>query len=343
MKRMSPFPLAKFLSPVKLLSKWGPPLAILIAAIFALVSPGVRSRAGVEGVAAAAAAPIPAPKTGADTGADAGVGAPASTEPVASADLLGLSGRLRAVMGTRDVLVQNPLLKPLLAESSEGVVSWPKLLTPDGDSFTVVTLVPMAEAGSAGCARYHVGSWPSDAISSTVARYAPPGGFIRVTQENEGTRLSSNFAMRDFLTHDQANVWPKVLVLRPTILDKLELLRIELEKEGLPSRLHVMSGFRTPQYNALGVGEGGRAGHSRHMYGDAADVFVDANQDGMMDDLNRDGKITVADAKVLRAAAERVEEDYPAMVGGLAAYPASSAHGPFVHVDARGVKARWGS
>ena len=52
MKRMSPFPLAKFLSPVKLLSKWGPPLAILIAAIFALVSPGVRSRAGVESEAA---------------------------------------------------------------------------------------------------------------------------------------------------------------------------------------------------------------------------------------------------------------------------------------------------
>src|SRR6266481_3789511 len=132
---MSAFPLAKFLSPVKLLSKWGPPLAILIAAIFALVFPGVRSRVAVEGVAAATAAPVPAPKThpdiGADTGADAGVSAPASTEPVASADLLGLSGRLRAVMGTRDVLVQNPLLKPLLAESSEGVPSWPKLLTSD--------------------------------------------------------------------------------------------------------------------------------------------------------------------------------------------------------------------
>ncbi len=297
---------AKLLSRTSFLSKWIVPLAILAAAIFALGSPGVQNRAGVEGVATAAAAPLsPAPS-------------PVSSEPVASADMLGLSGKLRAIMGTQDALVQNSLLEPLLADKSEG--AWPRLLTPDGDSFTVVTLVPMTDAGTADYARYHVGSWPSDGISSTVARYAPPNGFIGVTQQNQGTRVSSNFEMRDFLTHDQGNVWPKVLVLRPTIL-----------------------GFRTPQYNAQGVGEGGRAGHSRHMYGDAADVFVDANQDGMMDDLNRDGKITVADAKMLRAAAERVELEYPTLVGGLAAYPANSAHGPFVHVDARGVKARWGS
>ena len=331
---------AKFLSRSKFLSKWVAPLGILAAALLALAYPGPENRSGVDGVATASAAPVPASETTPDTG----VGRPVSTassEPVASADMLGLSGKLRAVMGTSDALVQNPLLKPLLAEGSEG--AWPRLLTPGGDSFTVVTLVPMAEARSADYARYHVGSWPSDGISGTVARYAPPSGFIGVTQRNQDTKVSSNFEMRDFLTHDQGNVWPKVLVLRPTILDKLELLRVELEREGLPSRLHVMSGFRTPQYNALGVGEGGRAGHSRHMYGDAADVFVDANQDGMMDDLNRDGKITVADARVLRAAAERVEEQYPALVGGLAAYPANSAHGPFVHVDARGVKARWGS
>jgi hypothetical protein len=199
----------------------------------------------------------------------------------------------------------------------------------------------MAEAGKAGFGKYRVGRWPRNGRGSAAARYAPPGGFIDVTPQNQGTNVSVSFTMRDFLTHDQGDVWPKVLVLRPAILDKLELLRAELEREGLPSTLHVMSGFRTPQYNALGVGKGGRAELSRHMYGDAADVFVDADQDGMMDDLDKDGKVTVADALVLRAAAERVEAEYPALAGGLAAYPATSAHGPFVHVDARGVKARW--
>ena len=257
---------------------------------------------------------------------------------VASADMLGLSGRLRAVMGTPDVLGQNPILKPLLPTGTPA--RWPKLSTPDGDSLTVVTLVPLDEASSKGFGRYHVGSWPKDALTAT-GRYTPPSGFIGVTRENMGTSVSESFKMQDFLTHDQGDVWPKILVLQPRLLDKLELLRQELEREGLPSRLHVMSGFRTPQYNAKGVGKGGRATHSRHTYGDAADVFVDLDQDGMMDDLNADGKVTVADAKVLRDAAERVEAEYPALVGGLSAYPANGVHGPFVHVDARGVKARW--
>jgi hypothetical protein len=219
--------------------------------------------------------------------------------------------------------------------------SWPKLATPDGDSLTVVTLVPFGEAGKAGFSEYRVGSWPSATEAVASARYAPPSGFIGVTPENQETSVSENFKIRDFLTHDQGDVWPKVLVIRPTLLDKLELIRVQLEREGLPSRLHVMSGFRTPQYNEQGVGKGGRAKHSRHMYGDAADVFVDADENGMMDDLNGDGKITVADARVLRAAAERVEAEYPTLVGGLSAYPANSVHGPFVHVDTRGVKARW--
>ncbi len=263
---------------------------------------------------------------------------------IASSDMLGLSGRLRAIMGTPDALEGYPVLQPLLTgPTPEGRPAgpWPKLSTPEGDSFTVVPLVPLAEAGKKGFGSYRVGRWPQGGSTPAAARYALPKGFIDVTPENQGTNVSASFTMRDFLTHDQGNVWPKVMVLRPAILDKLELLRAELDREGLPSRLHVMSGFRTPQYNAQGVGKGGRAELSRHMYGDAADVFVDADQNGRMDDLDKDGKITVADAYVLRAAAERVEAEYPALVGGLAAYPATSAHGPFVHVDARGVKARW--
>jgi uncharacterized protein DUF882 len=259
------------------------------------------------------------------------------------AALLGKSGSLRAIMETQDQLETDASLRNLVEDSSNGPASagWTKLVTPLGDPFTVVTLVPFNEAGTAGFSRYRVGSWPSSALTATP-RYAPPKGFIGVTPENQGTAVSSNFTMSDFLTHDQTNVWPKVLVLRPVLLDKLELIHQELEREGLPSRLHVMSGFRTPQYNEQGVGKkGGRAAHSRHMYGDAADVFVDADGNGRMDDLNKDGRITVADARVLRSAAEKVEAQYPDLVGGLSAYPANSAHGPFVHVDARGVKARW--
>ena len=316
------------------LAKWSLRCSALVILFLALGSPmpdhAVRAEAVSPAAVAQATDSSPAP-------------AVQSVPVIASPDLHGLSGRLRAFMGTPDALIENPVLNSLLAASPSGrrPTSWPKLATPDGDSFTVVTLVPFGSAKDSGYGRYHVGTWPSDVMSVTSPRYAAPRGFIGVTPENQETSVSTHFKMRDFLTHDQGDVWPKVLVLRPTLLDKLELLRAELEREGLPSRLHVMSGFRTPQYNEQGVVKGGRASHSRHMYGDAADVFVDADQDGMMDDLNKDGKITVADARVLRAAGERVEAEYPALVGGLAAYPANSAHGPFVHVDARGVKARW--
>ena len=189
---------------------------------------------------------------------------------------------------------------------------------------------------------YRTGRWPTTGLAARDSNYFPPADFIRVTRENEWTPVSDRFLLRDFLTHDQRDVWPKVLVLRPVLVDKLELIGDALDRQGLPSRLQVMSGFRTPRYNALGVGvHGGRARVSRHMYGDAADVFVDADGNGRMDDLNRDGRITVMDAQVLLAVAEGVEASHPEFVGGLSAYPANAAHGPFVHVDVRGTRARW--
>ena len=33
---------------------------------------------------------------------------------------------------------------------------------------------------------------------------------------------------------------------------------------------------------------------------------------------------------------------HPELVGGVGVYRGNSVHGPFAHVDARGVRARWG-
>jgi uncharacterized protein YcbK (DUF882 family) len=104
--------------------------------------------------------------------------------------------------------------------------------------------------------------------------------------------------------------------------------------------MQVMSGFRTPQYN--GGGGNGRSGVSRHMYGDAADVFVDNDQNGRMDDLNGDGRVDHRDAQVILEAVERVERRHPRFAGGGGVYRANAAHGPFAHIDVRGWRARWG-
>ena len=62
-----------------------------------------------------------------------------------------------------------------------------------------------------------------------------------------------------------------------------------------------------------------------------------------MSDLNRDGRIDTGDAKVLAQAAENVEREHPDLTGGVGIYRATAAHGPFVHIDVRGTRARWGA
>lgn len=259
-------------------------------------------------------------------------------------DLIGSSGKLRAVIGTVATLSRHATLRPLLAPAlfdAPGVHPL-ALVAPDGDSLVVVTMQSFEDAKRGSVGGYSVGHWPTRGPAARDPRYAPPPAYISVSPENAFTPVSKRFLLRDFLTHDQQAEWPKVLVLGVSLLDKLEHIGDELERRGHSGILHVMSGFRTPQYNAQGVGPlGGRAGDSRHMYGDAADVFVDGDGDGRMDDLDGDGRVTIRDAQVLLAVAEAIEARHPELAGGLSAYPAGTAHGPFVHVDTRGERARW--
>ncbi len=186
---------------------------------------------------------------------------------------------------------------------------------------------------------YRIGRWPARAAGRTGS-YAPPELLIEVTPQNQDFAVSEHFRLRNFLTKDQAHVWPKYLVLDLRLVDKLELVLQELRTQGYPAKgLHVMSGFRTPQYN--GPGENGRAKFSRHTYGDAADVWLDDDGDGQMDDLDGNGRVDVKDAEVLARAVDKVEQRVPELIGGYGVYRANRVHGPFVHIDVRGTSARW--
>ncbi len=211
------------------------------------------------------------------------------------------------------------------------------------DDFSVVTLVPFSEKKNDHIGLYYLGKWPFESGGKVkTPNYANPAGFIEVTPQNADTPVSAHFKLRDFLTKDQYTVWPKYILLNPKLLDKLELTIAELERTGHPVRnMHVMSGFRTPEYNYTGGNTQGRANLSRHMYGDASDVFVDNDGNGAMDDLNHDGRVDILDSMVVQQAVERVEHDHPELVGGVGVYPACCGHGPFTHIDVRGYRARW--
>lgn len=214
-------------------------------------------------------------------------------------------------------------------------------------NFNVITLLPFNVKQNGRVGLYYVGTWPSERgkVGSTKApswTYANPAGFIEVTPHNADTPVSEHFKLGDFLTHDQPNVWPKYLVLQRRLIDKLELVLTDLEMHGFDVRgVRVMSGFRTPQYNYAGGNTAGRANLSRHMYGDASDIYIDDDGDGQMDDLDHDGKISIDDARVILQAVDRVDAAHPELIGGVGVYTAAPGHGPFIHIDTRGYRARW--
>jgi hypothetical protein len=279
------------------------------------------------------------------------------------ADMRGESGKLKAVIRPPNADLADEA-DPSLSATFEGAagqeVTSSKLAAPANpgiyklavqlgkiskpvEDLRVITMVPFAQKKNDRIGLYYLGSWPYESGGKPrSASYANPSGFIEVTRENRATAVSEHFKLGDFLTKDQYDVWPKYLLLEPKLLDKLELTVAELEKEGhRVDHVFVMSGFRTPRYNKGGGNTGGRASLSRHMYGDASDVYVDNDRDGQPDDLNGDGKVDTKDAKVFADAAEKVERQYPALVGGIGIYKACCGHGPFTHIDTRGYRARW--
>lgn len=240
------------------------------------------------------------------------------------------------------LLGESRLTAGLLAPAEAGV--WRLQLRGTGweqemADVAVITRVPFSEKRNGYLNGYRIGRWATESAGRSD-RYAPPSGFIEVTPDNQDLAVSEHFRLRNFLTKDQFSVWPKYLALDLRLVDKLELVVQELNAMGVRAeRVAVMSGFRTPAYN--GPGEGGRAQLSRHTYGDASDLWIDNDGDGYMDDLNGDGRRDTGDAQVVLRAVERVERRYPELTGGAGVYRDNGAHGPFIHIDARGYRARW--
>ena len=240
----------------------------------------------------------------------------------------------------------HPVDSAAFAPGRAGV--WAVTLNADGrieevTDVRVIVQVPAGERREGRIGAYNIGEWPFEGGRRPPSEaYATPRGFVEVTPENMAMPVSEHFALGDFLTKGQADVWPKYVVLSPNLLDKLELTLQQLEADGhAVERVGIISGFRTPWYNAHGGNTEGRGSLSRHMYGDAMDFYVDNDGDGAMDDLSGDGRVDVADARVLAAAADAVEKQNPELVGGVGIYRPTGAHNGFVHLDTRGYRARW--
>ena len=140
----------------------------------------------------------------------------------------------------------------------------------DSMQINVFVLVPLHNIKDGYLNGYHVGEYP-DIPLKNLAIYKKPPGLIEVTSENRGTLVSPHFRLEQFLCK-QPGDYPKYVLIKERLLLKLELILEELNKAGHHySSLHIMSGYRTPYYNKLI----GNVKYSRHVWGGAADVFVD--------------------------------------------------------------------
>jgi hypothetical protein len=201
----------------------------------------------------------------------------------------------------------------------------------------VIVLVPSSRIRNGRLNGYEVGAYPPP-LGNDVA-YAAPRGYIEVREDSLNLQVSPHFVLGQFVSDTAAN-YPKYIVLRERLLLKLEALLERVNNQFQVDSFGILSGYRTPVHNERVRG----ATYSRHIYGGAAAVVIDQDPaDGRFDDINGDGRISFADAQYLFTIADELfgEPQYWYLRGGLAVYPANVAYGPYLHIDARGVRARW--
>jgi hypothetical protein len=200
------------------------------------------------------------------------------------------------------------------------------------EGLTVAVLVPFGEKEGVMLNGYRIGTYLAERVAG---KQQPPEGFLEITERDVDLPISRHLKVGDFLNHDSQDTWPRYAAVSPRLLDKIELVISELARwhggttHDVNLALDVHSGFRAPDHNRR---IRRAAKDSQHQYGDAADVAIDANGDG---------KYTSVDSRMVGLAVEIVELKHPDLVGGLGIYTSGHGRTTYVHIDARGRRARW--
>ena len=222
------------------------------------------------------------------------------------------------------------------AKSIEDLITFTDSTTGERAQLQVFVLIPRTQVRGGTLRGYRIGTYSAN---YTNPIYTPPPGFFEVNGTNAEAWLTPNVKVCDVVCK-QTLGYPKYMFYHEKILVKLEAALAECRRRGLTKkRFSFVSGYRTPNYNE-GIGN---VSKSRHQYGDAADVFIDNDGDGYMDDLNHDGKLDIKDADVLADLVDKMDHSktHAHLKGGLGRYNPKPGRTAFVHIDTRGSIARW--
>ncbi len=159
----------------------------------------------------------------------------------------------------------------------------------------VFVLCPKKEMNGQYMDEFRIGTYPKIPIDKKDF-YSTPEGFLKIDESIMEVNLTPHFKAKQFLTR-QSRQLPQYIAIKESLLLKLEFLLAEVNKAGYQTdTFGIVSIFRSPYFNKK---IGNSTNFSRHLYGDAADIYIDTAGNDWMDDLNGDGKYNILDANIL--------------------------------------------
>ncbi|MFO8184850.1 MAG: hypothetical protein R6U39_11865 [Candidatus Aegiribacteria sp.] len=182
-------------------------------------------------------------------------------------------------------------------------------------------------------------SFPIGSYGDGNGRERRPEYFVELDAAGMNARVTPHLTLGDFICHLEGS-YPQYMALDLRLADKLEEILVAAREVYPPAAcIHNISGFRTPIYNAA---IGNETGESLHLYGAAADIWIESwPANGLMDDLDRNKRVDVYDGEYLVEIVRTLEARGIVVTGGASAYRWIRSHGPFVHIDTRGSGAVW--
>lgn len=203
----------------------------------------------------------------------------------------------------------------------------------------VFVLHPRQEKNGQYLEDFRIGNYP-EIPADKKDKYSNPKGFLKIEESLLELNLTPHFTMEQFLTR-QSEKLPQFIAIQESLLLKLEFFLEEVNNAGYQAETFgIVSLYRTPYFNKE---LGNNTHYSRHIYGDAADIYIDNHGDDWMDDLNGDGNSTIADSEILYDLAVKFDqkEKYSHLQGGVSSYKGNGVRGPFIHIDTRGEHITW--
>lgn len=186
---------------------------------------------------------------------------------------------------------------------------------------------------------FRIGYYPN-IPADKKAHYSNPDGFLKIEESLLNLNLTPHFKMDQFITK-QCTELPQYIVLKESLLLKLEYFLEEVNKAGYKAETFgIVSIYRSPYFNKK---LGNNTNFSRHLFGDAADIYIDNTGNQWMDDLNGDGKLNIEDSNILFDLAVKFDqkEEFYQLQGGLSSYKGNGVRGSFLHIDSRGFHVSW--